>query len=308
MFFRGAKDYYGIDEIIKSLSLMQIYLNGKRTDAADATISAFDLGFTMGVTVSEKIRTFGRKTPLLERHLDRFFGGLQIIGLTLPLERTDLESQIADLIEINGKDLAASDELAIGVCATPGIASTHGQTNAGPTVFVHTYPLHADKLKESFEAGIRLTSVTTQEIPAESLPKELKCRSRMHYYLAEQEAKAIDPNSRALLNNADGFIAEGTTASVVMVKSGQLVAPIQETILSSVTLGYVIELAGSLGIPVERRNITTQELDNAPEVLWLTSPSGITPVTHVNKKAIGNGSLGEITERLASAWTNSLNR
>ena len=93
-----------------------------------------------------------------------------------------------------------------------------------------------------------------------------------------------------------------------MVKSGQLVAPIQETILSSVTLGYVIELAGSLGIPVERRNITTQELENAPEVLWLTSPSGITPVTHVNKKVIGNGSLGEITERLASAWTNSLNR
>ena len=287
---------------------MQIYLNRTRTDAANAMVSAFDLGFTMGVSVTEQIRTFSRKTPLLDRHLDRFFGGLKIIGLKLPVSRADLELQIADLIEINGQTLPPTDELGIGVCATPGIASAFGQTNAGPTILVYTYPLHADRQKESFAAGIRLTSVTTQEIPAQSIPKELKCRSRMHYYLAEQEAKALDPNSRALLINADGFIAEGTTASVVMVQSGQLIAPIEETILSGVTLGYVIELADRLGIPVRRQNISAQELANAAEVLWLTTPTGITKVTHVNKKPIGDGTLGATTQTLATAWTEELNR
>jgi branched-subunit amino acid aminotransferase/4-amino-4-deoxychorismate lyase len=287
---------------------MQIYLNGKRTDASNATISAFDLGFTMGVTVTEQIRTFARQTPLLDRHLDRFFGGLKIIGLTLSIERAELESQIADLIELNGRLLSATDELGIGVCATPGIASAYGQTNAGPTILVYTYPLIADKMCEAFETGIRLTSVTTQEIAAQSLPKELKCRSRMHYYLAEQEAKAIDPNSRALLNSADGFIAEGTTASVVMVNNGQIVAPIQKTILSSVTLGYAIELAGDLDIPVHRRNIAAAELENADEVLWLTTPAGIIPVTHVNQNLIGNGVPGKTTKTLVNAWTDSLTK
>ncbi len=287
---------------------MQIYLNGTRTDASNATISAFDLGFTMGVTVTEQIRTFARKTPLLDRHLDRFFGGLKIIGLELPLDRSDLESQIADLIETNGQTLSPTDELGIGVCATPGIASAYGQTNAGPTTLVYTYPLHAEKLKQNYAEGIRLTSVSTQEIPAQSVPKELKCRSRMHYYLAEQEAKAIDPNSRALLLTADGFIAEGTTASVVMVQSGQFVAPIQETVLSSVTLRYIIELADALSIPVARRNIGVEELENAHEVLWLTTPTGITPVTHVNKNPIGNGALGEITNTLTNAWNDNLDR
>ena len=289
---------------------MNIYLNGALTDAANATISAFDLGFTMGVTVTEQIRTFDRRTPLLDRHLDRFFGGLKIIGLSLPFERTDLEAQINNLIELNSQMLSDSDELGIGVCATPGIASAFGQTNAGPTVLVYTYPLLADQLAASIlEKGVRLTSVTTQEIPAASVPKELKCRSRMHYYLAEQEAKSIDPESRALLNNADGFIAEGTTASVVMIQAGRLVTPIKETVLPSVTLGHVLELAEQLNISVERRNITVNELERADEVLWLTTPVGIIPVTHVNQNLIGDGQserAGKVTQELITAWNDEL--
>jgi len=286
---------------------MQIYLNGNRTDAANATISAFDLGFTMGVTVTEQIRTFGRKTPLLDRHLDRFFGGLKIIGLMLPVERSELKSQICDLVTLNGTSLAEADELGIGVCATPGIASAYGQTNAGPTTLVYTYPLHADKQAENFKTGIRLTSVATQEIPAEAVPKELKCRSRMHYYLAEQEAQAIDPQSRALLNNVEGFVAEGTTASVVMIQAGRLVAPVKETVLPGVTLALVIELAKQRGIPVQRRDISIHEFENASEVMWLATPAGIVPVTHINQKTIGDGSVGGVTSGLVEAWNKKLN-
>ena len=285
---------------LKDIHTMQIYLNGTLTDAANATVSAFDLGFTMGVSATEQIRTFNRKTPLLSRHLDRFFGGLDIIGITLPFTRIDLESQIGNLIQINSQTLNDSDELGVGICATPGIASAFGQTNDGPTVLVYTYPLLAEKLAQSHQQGIRLTSVTVQEIPAASIPRELKCRSRMHYYLAEQEAKSIDPESRALLNNADGFIAEGTTASVVMIKSGSLVAPIKETVLPSVTLGFVLELADQMGIPVQRRNIDVGELETADEVLWLTTPVGIIPVTHVNQKLIGKGSSWE---KLRKNWS-----
>ena len=287
---------------------MSIYLNGTLTDAANATISAFDLGFTMGVTITEQIRTFNRKTPLLSRHLDRFFGGLKIVGLALPFQRAEIESQIDDLIQLNSRTLEDCDELGIGVCATPGIASTYGQNNAGPTVLIYTYPLLEKKLAESLKTGIRLTSVTTQEIPAASVPRELKCRSRMHYYLAEQEAKSIDSKSRALLNNAEGFIAEGTTASVVMIKSGRLLTPIKETVLPSITLGKVLELAEMISVSVKRRNITVRELEEADEVLWLTTPVGIVPVTHVNQKLIGDGRAGRVTQELTRTWNDDLYR
>ncbi len=285
-------------------NLMQIYLNGNLTDAAEATVSVFDLGFTMGVSVTEQIRTYGKSTPLLARHLDRFFGGLEIIGLAPPFDRSQLETQIADLIAINGQSLTLDDELGIGICATPGIASSFGQTNVGPTLLIYTYPLYHDDLTKACQTGVRLTTVKTQEIPAASIPKELKCRSRMHYYLAEQEAQAIDPNSRALLTNTDGFVAEATTASVVMIQSGRLIAPLKETVLPGVSLGVAIEIAQQIGLTVERRNIRTEELEKAQEVIWLTTPNGIIPATHINQRPIGTGNVGEITEKLIYHWTN----
>lgn len=282
------------------------YLNGQKIAAAEARVSAFDLGFTMGVSVTEQIRTYGRQTPLIERHLDRLFGGLDIIGLTPPLSRVDLMAQVADLINGNGRQLAAGDELGIGICITPGLASAFGQTNDGPTTLVYTYELKSADRAAALLRGIRLTSVSTTEIPASSVPKALKCRSRMHYYLAEQEARATDPNSRALLHDTDGFVAEGTTASVIMVSANEIIAPLKEAVLPGVTLGYALELAANMGIKVRRRDITKAQLESADEVMWLTTPVGIAPVTHVNGQAIDKGAAGNITQRLSEAWQSAL--
>ncbi len=283
------------------------YLNGKKIPAAEARVSAFDLGFTMGVSVTEQIRSYARKTPLMDRHLDRLFGGLAIIGLAAPFSREQLTAQVAELIDENGSAMAAEDELGIGVCVTPGLASAYGQTNAGPTTLVYTYELKSADRAAMIARGIRLTSVSTTEIPASSIPKALKCRSRMHYYLAEQEARAADPDSRALLHDQDGFVAEGTTASVMMVSDGEIIAPLKEAVLPGVTLGYALELAEELGISVHRRGITKAELEMADEVMWLSTPVGILPVTHVNGQAIKNNSSGNVTQQLSEAWDSALN-
>ena len=126
----------------------------------------------------------------------------------------------------------------------------------------------------------------------------------MHYYLAEQEARAADPNSRALLHDQEGFIAEGTVASVIMVSANEIIAPLKEAVLPGVTLDYAFELADKLAIPVHRRDITKAELESADEVMWLTTPVGIVPVTHVNGQAIGK--LGDVTQRLTAAWDSEL--
>jgi len=286
---------------------MLAYLNGKKIPAAEARVSAFDLGFTMGVSVTEQIRTYQRQTPLIERHFDRLFGGLEIIGLTAPFSREELMAQVSDLIAENGQELVAGDELGIGICITPGLASSFGQTNDGPTTLVYTYELKGADLATALERGIRLTSVATTEVPASSIPKALKCRSRMHYYLAEQEARALDPNSRALLHDQEGFVAEGTTASVITVSNNEIIAPLKEAVLPGVTLGYALELADKLGIPVHRRDITKAELESADEVMWLTTPVGIVPVTRVNGQATNSGKAGEITQRLSEAWESTLN-
>jgi branched-subunit amino acid aminotransferase/4-amino-4-deoxychorismate lyase len=282
------------------------YLNGEKIPAAEAQVSVFDLGFTMGVSVTEQIRTYRRQTPLIERHLNRLFGGLEIIGLAAPFSREELTLQVQNLVSENGRDLDDNDELGIGICITPGLVSAYGQTNAGLTTLVYTYVLKASDQKAAIERGIRLTSVATTEIPASSVPKALKCRSRMHYYLAEREARATDPDSRALLHDTDGFVAEGTTASVIIVSGGEIIAPLKEAVLPGVTLGYALELADGLGIPIQRRDITRDELESADEAMWLTTPVGIVPVSHVNGQAIDKNTSGDITRRLSEAWQSAV--
>lgn len=287
---------------------MKLFLNGTLTDAAEATVSVFDYGFTMGVTVTEQIRTYNRQTPLLKWHLDRFYGGLETIGLKIDFTRSEIETQIDHLIQTNGRLLSADDELGIGVCATPGLMASGGYSialglaNDGPTVLVYTYPLCRERLIETLETGVRLTLVSTQEISAASIPKTLKCRSRMHYYLAEAEAQAIDPGSRALLCDAEGFIAEGTTASIAMIQSKTLVVPLKETVLTGVTLAVMLKLASAMDVAIDRRNITRSELENADEAMWLTTPAGIVAVTGVNRHRIGDGNAGPMTRQLTAAW------
>ena len=283
---------------------MNVFLNGTLIDAAEASVSVFDFGFTMGVSVTEQVRTYDRQTPLLDRHLDRFFGGLEIIGLTIPLTRSEIERQIAHLIQTNGRTLLDEDELGIGICATPGVCSRFGQTNAGPTILVYTYPIEQKQWDRQFASGIRLTTVSVQETSAATIPKSLKCRSRM----AEQEAQSVDPKSRALLIDACGFITEGTTASVVMVASNQLVAPPESAVLMGVTISVIVELAQSIGIETRRENISIDTLQQSDEVLWLSTPAAILPVTHVNGTQIRNGQPGKVTGDLITAWQSKFGR
>ena len=54
-----------------------------------------------------------------------------------------------------------------------------------------------------------------------SLPRDLKCRSRMHYYLADLHAHRTDPAARAVLLDSDGTILEATTANILIYSASQ---------------------------------------------------------------------------------------
>src|SRR5690606_31815649 len=54
------------------------YLNGRWVEAAELAVPIADLGFTMGVTVTERLRTFGGRVFRQAEHLARFSHSLSI--------------------------------------------------------------------------------------------------------------------------------------------------------------------------------------------------------------------------------------
>jgi branched-chain amino acid aminotransferase len=70
------------------------YFCGEWIPESQVSIPLGDLGFTMGITVTERLRTFGGELFRKEAHLARMHASLDIIGLDAAAITSELDSAI----------------------------------------------------------------------------------------------------------------------------------------------------------------------------------------------------------------------
>src|SRR2546429_9604409 len=95
--------------------------------------------------------------------------------------------------------------------------------------------------------GAHLVTPSVRHVPPQCYDPKMKYRSRMHYYLADQEARLVDPDALALLLDLDGNITETSGANFQIVEDGRIISPTTRNTLPGVSRAMVIELAGNLG-------------------------------------------------------------
>ena len=278
--------------------------NGSLIPAAELTIPVSDAGFVMGVTVSEQMRTFGGKLFRLSEHLERFFNSLAIVGVALPFSQQELASAAERLVKENYALLDARNDLGLSLFATPGAYATMAPADErGPTVAMHTYPVAFGTFAEKYSTGQRMVTSSVPQIPAASLPRELKCRSRMHYFLADRDAASRDPAARALMLDTDGCVLEATTANVLMYREGEgLISPPAERILPGISVAATLEVAAKLNIPHTQRTFTVEEFGAADEAFLTSTSVCILPIISLDGRAIGQGLPGSVFQQLLSGW------
>jgi branched-chain amino acid aminotransferase len=281
------------------------YLNGEFRPASQASISVIDAGFVMGATVAEQLRTFGGQLFRVEEHLDRLFRSLEIVGIDPGLDRAQLAAVAAQLVSHNHAWLADGDDLGLAIFITPGPYATFTGGQPGrPTVGLHTYPLPFALWAEKYERGESLATTDFVQVSEQSWPAELKCRSRMHYYLADRQARQSHPGARALLLSEQGFVRETATANVLVYNEREgLLTPPREHVLPGISQAMVFELARSLGISCEERELLPSDLEVASEVMLASTPSCLLPVTSLNGSSISSGRPGAVFRRLLAAWS-----
>lgn len=279
------------------------YLNGRLIAASQALVSVEDAGFVMGVTVSEQLRTFHGEPFRLPDHLRRLRRSLEIIGVRPDIPLDEIGHMAFELSEYNSRLLASGDDLGLSIIITPGVYPTFTGGRHGPgTVCIHTYPLPFALWSEKYSQGQSLVTTSIEQVSTRSWPAELKCRSRMHYYLADRQAHEIDPGARALLTS-QGFVTETATANLVIYDEIEgLISPPAESILPGISLKIVRELAGELDLPFSERPLTPHDISVADEVLLTSTPSCLLSVTRFNGRPIRTGQPGPLFRRLLAAW------
>src|SRR5207302_1251856 len=97
--------------------------------------------------------------------------------------------------------------------------------------------------------GARLLVPSVRHVPAASIDPRIKQRSRLHWWLAEQEVHQVDPLASALLLDDQGHVTETAAANFLLVRRGEVLSPPRSSVLSGVSLQVTQELCRQLGVP-----------------------------------------------------------
>lgn len=284
------------------------YLDGRLIPAEQASVPVTDAGFVQGVTVAEQMRTFGGRIFRLKPHLARLARSLKTVGVEPPIPADELARPAEELVAHNHRLLAEGDDLGLSLFVTPGTYPTFAPTGESrPLVGMHTYSLPFHLWAEKYQRGQSLVVTDVRQVPAECWPAELKCRSRMHYYLADRKAREIAPDARALLLDEQGDVVELSTANLVAHFAGEgLVSPPLEKILPGISMSMVAELAQELGLRFSHRRLKPDDLRAADEVMLCSTSPCLLPVVELDGAAIGAKRPGPVYRKLLDAWSRAV--
>ena len=283
---------------------MIAWSDGRIVPAETLAIPVGDAGFVLGATVTEQLRTFRGRVFLAAEHACRMAGSLAVAGIDLPMPLDEVFEAAAEVAARNHASLDPGDDLGVCVFATPGdLPAQHGGFAGPPRVMVHSFPLAFRLWARGYSEGIPLVGVAVRQVPDDCWPLAVKCRSRMHYHLADREAAARVAGGRPLLCHTDGHVSETSTANVVAVIGGRLVTPPPSDSLSGVSLGHVRRLAADAGLSWEERRLSLDECQAADELLLSSTPSCLLPATSLDGRPVGRGRPGAVFDRLLDAWS-----
>jgi len=106
-----------------------------------------------------------------------------------------------------------------------------------------------------------------------------------------------------VLSNLEGFIAEGASTNVFVVKDGALLTPPLSTgILGGITREVILELAESLEIPRRETALELGDLVGADEAFLSSTTREVMPICQVDEALIADGRPGPFTRRILKAF------
>lgn len=288
------------------------YLNGRISPASQTTLSIFDQGIVMGASVTEMARTFHHQAFRLPEHVERLFRSLRFAGFEIDLTREALVDLVQELIDHNARLIAPHHDLGVSMFITAGTSLVYTgyagmAIHRKPTICVHTFPLPFELWAEKFNAGQHVVTPSIRHLPPECLDPKIKSRSRMHWYLADEQARLVDPKAIALLLDREDNVTETATANFFIVHGSTVITPTGRNTLHGISQQVALELMEQMDVKVEVRDFQTYDVVNADEAFTTSTPYCALPVTRINGKPIGAGEPGVVYQELLKLWGRLVN-
>jgi branched-chain amino acid aminotransferase len=103
--------------------------------------------------------------------------------------------------------------------------------------------------------------------------------------------------------NPAGFLAEGASSNLFLVRRGEvLTPPLSEGILGGITRAVLFSLAREQRIPLRERHLRERELWACDEAFITSTLKEVLPIRSCNGRRVGGGRPGPLTLRLLAAF------
>jgi len=284
-----------------------VYFNSQFLPEKEARVSIFDSALMFGDMAFEMTRTYQRKPFRLREHLERLYGSLRLLEIDCGLTLAEMERATLETLERNLPTEAADMDWQIMHDISRGpldIYRTAFPEGLRPTVSINCWPLitHMGRFAPNYDSGVNLVIPAQQTLAAHLVDPKAKTRSRLHYQMAQLQAKRMGANAWPVLLDPDGFLAEGPGWNLFLVKNGVLFTPEPRNILLGVSRATTLELARELSVPVRETNLGRYEALQADELFCTATTYALVHAVTFEGQRVGDGQPGSVFQRLMQAW------
>jgi branched-chain amino acid aminotransferase len=240
-----------------------LWLNGEFVKAAEAKIDLYSQTFHYGYGVFEGIRSYkttNGETRIFKapEHYERLQRSAEALNIPYTWSAEQLIAATYETLNRNN----LQDAYIRPVIYSPANMSFVKNTESFAVIEVwEMQPFLGEKLLRVMTSSFERPNPRAYKIHA---------KATGHYVnsiLASQEAKA-NGYDEALLNDMNGYVAEGPGANVFYEKDGRIVTPALGNILPGITRATVIEICNDLNVPVEEKLFATDELKQADAAFY----------------------------------------
>ncbi len=280
-----------------------IWMDGELVNWDDAKVHVLTHTLHYGNGVFEGTRAYQTADGLaifkLFEHTKRLYNSAKITAIKPNIDLETLEKAHVELLKAN--------EFDGNVYLRPLIYLGYGQmgvhhVKAPVHTMIAAWEWGAYLGEDGLENGIKVMTSSIMRNPVKSTFGKAKAVAN---YLNSQMAKyeAIESGfEEALMLDESGFAAEGTGECLFIIRDGVLISPPNDNSLESITQGMVLELAKDMGIEIQRRNITRDEIYICDEAFFTGTAAEVTPINSLDHRVIGEGKRGDMTKKLQSAY------
>jgi branched-chain amino acid aminotransferase len=276
------------------LARTHVYLDGSIVLASRARISVFDRGLLYGDGLFETVRSYRGRPLALREHLARLRMSARFLGIPFPGR-----PWARDIDRLLRRNRLTETDAWVRITLTRGPAAPGllPPRRPEPTVLVIAGRLDPT-IATVQQEGARVVLLPFSRYGFLAEHKILD-------YLPGILGKVIAAHRlafEALYVDPDGFVTEGTTSNLFVIRRGRLTTPPLPGLLPGVTRRFLIDLARADGMSVIERPLTRLDLRKADEVLITSSLAEVVPVVTIDEQPVKDGRVGPLARKLQALY------